>query len=120
MEFLFKNLKAAALSLQKGSAAARDPSHRYLAAMFMGAFRRKQKDLAGARAEFERALEIAPQSQNAVVALAYVELMSGRPDRAKRWRAATSRRRLGRRVVGVQERQARSRRPEWLRQRVRK
>ena len=83
VEFLFKNMKAAALSLQKGSAAAQDPSHRYLAAMFMGAFMQEQKDLAGARAQFERALEIAPQSQSAIVALAYVELLSGRPDRAQ-------------------------------------
>jgi tetratricopeptide (TPR) repeat protein len=83
VEFLFKNMKAAAVSLQKGSAAAHDASHRYLGAMFLGAFLQEQKDLAGARAEFERALEIAPQSQNAVVALAYVELVSGRPDRAQ-------------------------------------
>jgi tetratricopeptide (TPR) repeat protein len=83
VEFLFKNMKAAAESLQKGSAAAREPSHRYVAAMFLGAFLQGQKDLAGARVQFERALEIAPMSQNAVVALAYVELISGRPDRAQ-------------------------------------
>jgi tetratricopeptide (TPR) repeat protein len=83
VEYLFKNMKAAAQSLQKGSAAAQDPSHRYLAAMFTGAFLQEQKDLAGARAEFERALELAPRSQNAIVALAYVELIAGRPDRAQ-------------------------------------
>jgi tetratricopeptide (TPR) repeat protein len=83
VEFLFKNMKAAAVSLQKGSDAAQDPSHRYLAAMFMGAFLQEQKDLAGARAQFERALELAPQSQSVVVALAYVELIAGRPDRAQ-------------------------------------
>ena len=83
VEFLFKNMKAAAASLQKGSAAAEDPSHRYLAAMFMGAFLQEQKDFPGARAHFERALELAPQSQNALVALAYVELISGRPDRSQ-------------------------------------
>ena len=84
VEFLFKNMQAGrACRSQKGSAAAREPSHRYLAAMFMGALLQEQKDLAGARAEFERALEIAPQSQSAIVALAYVELMSGRPDHAQ-------------------------------------
>jgi tetratricopeptide (TPR) repeat protein len=83
VEFLFKNMKAAALSLQKGSAAAQDPSHRYLAAMFTGALLQEQKDLAGARAAYERALEIAPRSQNAIVALAYVALLSGRPDHAQ-------------------------------------
>ena len=82
-EFLFKNMKAAAVSLQKGSDAAQEPSHRFLAAMFMGAFLQEQKDLDGARAQFERALEIAPHSQNAIVALAYVELISGRPDHAQ-------------------------------------
>jgi tetratricopeptide (TPR) repeat protein len=83
VEFLFKNMKAAAVSLQKGSDAAQDPSHRYLAAMFMGAFLQEQKDLAGARAQFERALQLAPQSQSAIVALAYVELVAGRPDHAQ-------------------------------------
>jgi tetratricopeptide (TPR) repeat protein len=83
VEFLFKNMKAAGPSLEKGGAAAQEPSHRYVGAMFLGAFLQEQKDLAGARAQFERALEIAPQSQNAVVALAYVELISGRPDRAQ-------------------------------------
>jgi len=83
VEFLFRNMKAAATSLAKGSAAAQDPSHRYLAAMFMGAFLQEQRDLAGARAQFERALELAPESQNALVALAYVELVSGRPDRSQ-------------------------------------
>ena len=83
VEFLFKNMKAAAVSLKKGSDAAQDPSHRYLAAMFTGALLQEQKDLDGARVQFERALEIAPQSQNAIVALAYVELISGRPDHAQ-------------------------------------
>jgi tetratricopeptide (TPR) repeat protein len=83
VEFLFKNMKAAAVSLEKGSAAARDPSHRYLAAMFLGAFLQDQKDLDGARAQFERALKASPRSQNAFVALAYVELISGRPDKAQ-------------------------------------
>jgi tetratricopeptide (TPR) repeat protein len=83
VEFLFRNMKAAAASLQKGKATAQEASHRYLAAMFLGAFLQEQKDLAGARSEFERALEIAPRSQNATVALAYLELISGRPDHAQ-------------------------------------
>jgi len=83
VEFLFKNMKAAAVSLEKGNAAAQDPAHRYLAAMFLGAFLQEQKDLDGARAQFERALKINPRSQNAFVALAYVEMISGRPDKAQ-------------------------------------
>ena len=51
--------------------------------MFLGAFLQEQKDLAGARAQFERALKISPRSQNAIVALAYVEMLSGRPDKAQ-------------------------------------
>jgi tetratricopeptide (TPR) repeat protein len=107
VEFLFKNMKAAAASLQKGSAAAEDPSHRYLAAMFMGAFLQEQRDLPGARVQFERALELAPRSQNAIVALAYVELISGRPDRRRRWREGTSGRRT-RTTPGGPSRTARS------------
>lgn len=83
VQFHLKNLKQAGEWLAKGGAAARDPSHRYLAAMFMGALQQDQKDLAGARASFERALTVAPRSQNATVALAYVELLSGRPDKAQ-------------------------------------
>lgn len=83
VEFLFNNMKAAALSLRRGSAAAREPSDRYVAAMFMGALLQEQKDLAGARAQFERALQLAPQSQSAIVALAYVELIAGRPDHSQ-------------------------------------
>ena len=83
VEFLFKNMKAAAVSLEKGSAGARDPAHRYLAAMFLGAFLQEQKDFDGARAQFERALKLSPRSQNAFVALAYVEMISGRPDKAQ-------------------------------------
>jgi tetratricopeptide (TPR) repeat protein len=83
LQFLFKNLKQAREWLEKGSAGATDPAHRYLAAMFTGALLQEQQDLAGARAAFERALEVAPHSQNAIVGLAYVELMGGRPDRAQ-------------------------------------
>jgi tetratricopeptide (TPR) repeat protein len=69
--------------LAKGTAAAREASHLFLAAMFTGALHQERNDVAGARASFERALSIAPRSQNAVVALAHAELMSGRPDRAQ-------------------------------------
>lgn len=83
VQFLLENLKQAGDWLQKGSAGARDPAHKYLAAMFTGALRQEQKDLAGARASFEQALELAPRSQSALVALAYLELIAGRPDRAQ-------------------------------------
>ena len=83
VQHLLNERKAAAEWLAKGSAAATEPSHRYLAAMFTGALQQDQKDLAGARKSFERALTVSPRSQNATVALAYVELLSGRPDHAQ-------------------------------------
>ena len=83
VQFLLKNMKQAREWLEKGSAGAIDPVHRYLAAMFTGALLQEHEDFAGARAAFERALEVAPRSQNAIVGLAYVELIAGRPDRAQ-------------------------------------
>lgn len=80
---LFKNHKQAEAWLVKGRAAAVEASDRYVAAMFIGAFKQDQQDLAGAREAFEQALEVAPHSQNALVALSYVELMRGRPDNAQ-------------------------------------
>ena len=83
VQFLLGNLKQAGEWLQKGSAGAQDPVHKYVAAMFTGALHQRQKDLDGASASFERALTIAPKSQSAIVALAYVELLRGRPDHAQ-------------------------------------
>jgi tetratricopeptide (TPR) repeat protein len=81
--FLTKNPKQAGEWLAKGRAAAIDPAHKYLAAMFSAALLQDQKDLTGARAAYEEALTIAPSSQNATVGLAYLELMAGRPDNAQ-------------------------------------
>jgi tetratricopeptide (TPR) repeat protein len=75
-------LKEAHLSLERGRAAAAEPLARYLAALFLGALQADEQDLAAARRSFEQAVAIAPGSQPAVVALAHLELMAGRPDRA--------------------------------------
>jgi tetratricopeptide (TPR) repeat protein len=83
VQFMQNNPKAARESLDRGAALATEPRHQFLAAMFMGAFQESQSDLAGARQSYERALGIAPQSQHAVAALAFVELMSGRSNRAE-------------------------------------
>ena len=83
VQFLQDNVKAARESLERGAAEAREPRYQFLAAMFMGAMQESRNDLAGARASYERALNIAPQSQHAVAALAFVELMTGRIDRAE-------------------------------------
>jgi tetratricopeptide (TPR) repeat protein len=83
VQFLLNYRDRARKSLASGQAAARDASHQFLAAMFMGALQQFENDLDGARQSFDRALAIAPQSQNAVAALAYLELLSGRPNRAQ-------------------------------------
>lgn len=80
---LTRNFKQAEEWLEKGNAVAIEPSHRYLGAMFLGALLQEQGDLDGARQAFETALTIAPRSQNATVALGYVELISGRANQAQ-------------------------------------
>jgi tetratricopeptide (TPR) repeat protein len=84
VQFLQDNVKGAATSLERGAALAREPRHQFLAAMFMGALQESRNDLDGARQSYQRALDIVPQSQHAVAALAFVDLMSGRIDRAQR------------------------------------
>ena len=80
---LTNHLPEAKASLEKGVTEARLPADQYLAAMFMGALQLQQKDIAGARASYERALAIMPASQTVVVALGHLEVVSGRPDRAQ-------------------------------------
>jgi hypothetical protein len=59
------------------------PEHQYLSALFLGAVLERRRDLAGARAAYERALAVNPSSQAATVALGYLDVMAGRPDRAQ-------------------------------------
>jgi tetratricopeptide (TPR) repeat protein len=82
VQFFFDKPSEAAASLAAGTAAAQHPSHRYLAAMFTGALRQSQNDISGARQSFEEALALAPRSQSAIAATAYLDLITGRPDRA--------------------------------------
>jgi len=84
VQSLQKNAKAARESLERGATLAREPRHLFLAAMFMGALQESQNDLTGARQSYERALSIVPQSQDAVAALAFAELVSGRINRAEK------------------------------------
>jgi tetratricopeptide (TPR) repeat protein len=69
-------------SLERGRQIAKDPQARYLAALFFGLLQQDENDVAAARQSFEQAAAIAPTSQPPVVALAYLEVMAGRPDRA--------------------------------------
>lgn len=82
VQFLLNNTREARKSLEAGRDAAKEPRHKFLAALFLGALLERQKDLDGARQSYETAHAIIPQSQNAVVALSNVELLAGNFDRA--------------------------------------
>jgi tetratricopeptide (TPR) repeat protein len=75
-------LGEARATLERGLRIANEPLTKYLGALFMGALQQEEKDIAGARRSFEQAVAIVPNSQPAVVALAHIEVMAGRPDRA--------------------------------------
>jgi tetratricopeptide (TPR) repeat protein len=74
-QFLLGDFQQASQLLERGRVIAKEPAHRYLAGMFLGALQQHHKDLPGARASYTAALAAAPLSQNAIVALAYVELL---------------------------------------------
>lgn len=75
-------LGEARTTLERALKLANEPLTQYLGALYMGALLQEEKDLAGARRSFEQAVTIVPSSQPAVVALAHLEVMAGRPDRA--------------------------------------
>jgi len=83
VQFLRRDLEEARATLERAQPRAEEPGHRYLAALFLGAVYQEQDNLAAARAAYERALASVPESQTAAVALGYVELITGRPDRAQ-------------------------------------
>lgn len=68
--------------LERGQKIATDFPTKYIAALYTGALQQDEGDIAAARRSFEQAVAIGPTSQPAVVALAHLELMAGRPDRA--------------------------------------
>jgi tetratricopeptide (TPR) repeat protein len=75
-------LQEAHQALARAVTEARGTFEEYVAALFMGALLQDQNDIDGARRSYERALTLVPTSQPATVALAQVELISGRPARA--------------------------------------
>jgi len=75
-------LEEARATLERGLKIANERLTQYLGALFMGALQQEEKNVAGARRSFEQAVTLVPNSQPAVVALAYIEVMAGRPDRA--------------------------------------
>jgi tetratricopeptide (TPR) repeat protein len=81
--FLLDKLVEAREAFARGLALGKKPDDLYLGSLFVGAIQERQNDLTGARESYARALSIAPRSQTAIVALAHLELTSGRPDRAQ-------------------------------------
>ena len=67
-------------ALDRGVVGARGDFQQYVGSLHMGSLLAEMKDFAGARRAYERAAAIAPWSQPAIVGLAHVELMQGRPD----------------------------------------
>jgi tetratricopeptide (TPR) repeat protein len=76
-------LQEARSALERGAADARGPFQQYVAALFTARLQQEQDQIDAARVSYERALGLVPTSQPAVVGLAHLELMSGRPDRAQ-------------------------------------
>jgi len=83
VRFLLGDVDSARELIERGQSLASDPTHHYLAALFLGALLERQNDVAGARRSYERALQIAPLSQTATVALAHLESRHGSPHRAE-------------------------------------
>jgi len=81
--WMLEDRDGALIELLRAQAEAREPVQRYLVAMFLGALYEQQKNVTGARIAYETALAVAPQSQAATVALGYLDVMAGRPDRSQ-------------------------------------
>ncbi|MDP2320962.1 MAG: hypothetical protein Q8O42_16665 [Acidobacteriota bacterium] len=81
--WMLGEVDAAQVELLRAQAEAREPVQQYLAAMFLGALYEQKGDVARARRWYESALAAAPASQAATVALGYLDVMAGRPDRAQ-------------------------------------
>jgi len=83
VQFLLGKIPQSRQQIERGLALAKLPAEQYLAALFLGGVKEQQRDAAGARESYEQALKILPQGQSAMVALAYLDLIAGRPDRAQ-------------------------------------
>jgi len=81
--WMLDDVKGAELQLVRARADAREPAQQYLSAMFLGAIYEQRRDLVSARVMYEQALAAAPESQSAAVALGFLDVMAGRPDRAQ-------------------------------------
>jgi tetratricopeptide (TPR) repeat protein len=83
LQMLLGDLVAARTSIEQAQSLSQQPEYQYLSALTLGAIVQRQGDLLSARASYERALKIVPNAQTATVAIGYLDVLSGRPDRAR-------------------------------------
>jgi tetratricopeptide (TPR) repeat protein len=83
MQFILGNGQDARASITRARELAATPREKYLAALTLGAILQRDQELAAARKAYEEADAAIPNSQAAVVALGYLEILAGRPDLAQ-------------------------------------
>jgi tetratricopeptide (TPR) repeat protein len=81
--YLLDKTTEARSELLRARQGATDTTDEYLAALFLGAVYQRTRDFAAARTAFEHALAVAPDRQTPYVALAHLEDLAGRPERAR-------------------------------------
>jgi tetratricopeptide (TPR) repeat protein len=82
-QYLLEEYDASRVTLERAEPRAKTVQQRYLAALFLGAAYQVKGDLAAANNAYERALTAMPESQAAVVALSYLESITGRSGHAR-------------------------------------
>jgi tetratricopeptide (TPR) repeat protein len=94
LQFILGSDRDARASIAQARKLAATPRDKYLAALTLGAILQQQQDLPAARTAYEEADAAIPNSQSAAVALAYLDVLAGRPDlaqqRAQRFGAAAT------------------------------
>jgi tetratricopeptide (TPR) repeat protein len=83
VQFLAGNLPRARAAVERGLELPTDIRHQYLGALFLGGILQEQHEIAAARQAYQRALSLVPAAQTATAALSHLELIDGRPDRAR-------------------------------------
>jgi tetratricopeptide (TPR) repeat protein len=83
VQMFLGDLVLARSAIEHARALATNVEHKYLAALTLGAIVQRQGDLDAARAAYEQAMKLVPNSQAATVALGYLDILAGRPDRAR-------------------------------------
>ena len=82
-QYLLEEYDASRVTLERAEPRAKTVQQRYLAALFLGAACQAKGDMAAANDAYERALAAMPESQAVVVALSYLDSITGRLGRAR-------------------------------------